>query len=379
MFLLFFVGIGWLAPAPASAQIDKIDQVLKTKKAKKKPKKKKLKRKKKSDGKEVDELGIEPPRIDFGPGSFGRKDGMPLPPRTIPKKQKEEKVLTRRQKNRTKGGAKGTTFSGNRPPTYSRPPGQVYEEPRSRDVDLATELSGTQDPGLLKRKKSRIQQPGQIYNSKDRAKLAKKQRNQGTNYAGDRPLPLGRKPGEVYEEPRGRDVDNNTELYGTRYGGNIKVVSQKGNVPGTHWKDRKVHATETGTYQGTIKVTGRRNNVPGTHWQDRKVKETETGSYQGRQQAMSKRKKARYYGDISQRQQQYEGNLKVKKIKHDNLHPSAAYRVTYAAKSQDQVEKARNRSRLLNNLFRKKEQPPHVKEKKHKPRYSKEESEIWTQ
>ena len=448
--ILFLIGVGTFAPTQSFAQRNP-DKVLQTKKEKKKPKKNRKKiKKKKPDGQDVDRLGTPPPRIEYGPGSFGRKDGGALPQKTIPGKQDEGKIVNRRSKSKAQGGTEGTNYKGDRAPSLNRPPGKVYEKPRKRDVEQNTELYGTQSPGRVKRKKARIDKPGRIYNDKEQAKLSRNQRDNGTSYKGDRAPSLNRPPGQVYETPRARDVEQNTELYGTQSQGRIKrkkaridkpgriyndkeqaklshnqrdrgtqytgdkaqpysrrkpgdvyekprmkevdeqteligtthqgriKLKEKPTPNGTHWSDRKVRETPMSIYQGNIKVKGKIKE-PGTHWSERKGQPSEVGQYQGKIAAMSRKKKARFYGDISQKQQQYEGNIKLKKPKHDNLHPSAAATMTAQASSHKQVDKARNRSRLFNKLFRKKEQPPSVKEKKHKPRYDRNESDIWTQ
>ena len=102
----------------------------------------------------------------------------------------------------------------------------------------------------------------------------------------------------------------------------------------------------------------------------------ETGSYAGRQQTMTKRARTRYEKKQSEEIHLFAGNIKIRKMQ-NNMHPSAGYLEAKRKGSYHKQEQSRKWQLFFNRLFSKKEQPESVKEKPRKPRYNKEESEIW--
>jgi hypothetical protein len=90
----------------------------------------------------------------------------------------------------------------------------------------------------------------------------------------------------------------------------------------------------------------------------------------------TQRAEARYYKKLSEEVHQFNGFTKVRKPGKD-MHPSVEYLGGKTQNSYQQKENHRKRKLFWSHIFRKNDQPKHLDEKQHKPRYDKGESEIW--
>lgn len=86
--------------------------------------------------------------------------------------------------------------------------------------------------------------------------------------------------------------------------------------------------------------------------------------------------RTRHFEKLAEKVHRYEGDLRVRKPGKD-MHPSVYYLKSRTKNSYEQKEKYRRWRLTLSHIFSKKAQPKHAKEKARKPRYDKDESEIW--
>ena len=169
----------------------------------------------------------------------------------------------------------------------------------------------------------------------------------------------------------------------------------RGRFPQASEKDKKKRyqelADEVGRYGGSIPGASPRSKTqgPGTFYQGRfegesKKQKTrrhenlskEMGGFTGRQQTMTKQARTRYERNQSKEIHLFAGNIKIREMQ-DNMHPSAGYLEAKRKGSYSKQEKSRKWQLFFNRLFSKKEQPESTKERPRKPRYNKEEGEIW--
>ncbi|WPP51541.1 hypothetical protein [Catalinimonas niigatensis] len=86
--------------------------------------------------------------------------------------------------------------------------------------------------------------------------------------------------------------------------------------------------------------------------------------------------KTRNYKKLSDKVHQYDGDVRYRKPGKD-MHPSVFYLKAKTKNSYEQKEKYRRWRLVISHIFKQSDQPKRVKEKDRKPRYDKDESEIW--
>jgi hypothetical protein len=86
--------------------------------------------------------------------------------------------------------------------------------------------------------------------------------------------------------------------------------------------------------------------------------------------------RTRHFEKLSEKVHQYEGDLRIRKPEKE-MHPSVYYLKSKTKNSYEQKEKYRRWRLTLSHIFSKQEQPKHATEKPRKPRYDKDESDIW--
>ena len=86
--------------------------------------------------------------------------------------------------------------------------------------------------------------------------------------------------------------------------------------------------------------------------------------------------KTRHYKKLSEKVHQYDGDIRYRKPGKD-MHPSVFHLKAKTKNSYEQKEKYRRWRLVLSHIFKQSDQPKHVKVKERKPRYDKDESEIW--
>ena len=91
----------------------------------------------------------------------------------------------------------------------------------------------------------------------------------------------------------------------------------------------------------------------------------------------TQRAQTRFHKKQSEMVHQYNGNIRIKRGKLKDRHPSVDYLAGKGRKSYEQKERHRRRRVWLSHIFKSKDQPQHLKEKTRKPRYDKKESDIW--
>lgn len=82
------------------------------------------------------------------------------------------------------------------------------------------------------------------------------------------------------------------------------------------------------------------------------------------------------YKKLSEKVHQYDGDIRYRKPGKD-MHPSVFYLKSKTKNSYEQKEKYRRWRLVISHIFKQSDQPKRVKEKDRKPRYDKDESEIW--
>lgn len=99
--------------------------------------------------------------------------------------------------------------------------------------------------------------------------------------------------------------------------------------------------------------------------------------FEGRMRMPSLAAKTNYFKKLSKKVNQYEGNLRIKDVKHKNLHPSVSYLKGKKKNSREQKEKLRKQKISWFRFWKNSDQPNSVKQKPGKPKYDSRESEIW--
>lgn len=99
-------------------------------------------------------------------------------------------------------------------------------------------------------------------------------------------------------------------------------------------------------------------------------------TYRGKLKLPTLKARTRHFEKLSAKVHQYDGDIRYRKPGKD-MHPSVFYLKSKTKNSYEQKEKYRRWRLVLMHIFDKQEHPKHLKEKKRKPRYDKDESEIW--
>lgn len=390
LYLLLLLGCLLFSQA-ASAQVGDPDRVLKTEKQKKKPKKKKRKDPDHSPRKRVWELIKPAPKVDHMPGDFGAEGKLPQNDDRYQPELNGDKPMTKwaRKKHRPTS----TTHQGNVKVKKGsvQEPGVHHSERSEKDAKQARSARGTDHQGGIKVKERDVSKPGEVYNEEDRLKASRRRNMHGTNDQGR--FKVKQKdvyqPGQVYNQEDRQKAVKRKKLSGTDYGGHAKVKTSEMIEPGTHHSERNEKAGQryssykASRHGGNNTVKTKYVREPGVHWSERKssfakqYNSTEAASHAGNIRGMSKRQKAHHYSKLSGKVHQHEGTIKISRQKQADMHPSVVARKAPGMRSLEQKDKARNRSRWLNRIFKNKQQPKSVKAKDQKPRYDKGESTIW--
>ena len=396
---------------------------------KKKEKKKKLRKKElkpdPSNGSEVYILKEDP--LMVSPGMGNKK--LPQKDEYYQPELNKKKNLPLKQKKKEKG-TEGTEFAGRRrrKDTHITEPGKGQDK-SSRDIAWHQEWQGTSFKGFIKMKKSWIRKPGVHHEDRPNSWSRRYQNStDAASYAGNRKIRQNdshiTEPGKG-QDKSSRDIAWHQEWQGTSFKGSIKMKKSWIRKPGVHHEDRPVswsrryqNSTDAASYPGSQKTFRKYIAKPGVHHLDRNMNRAgqyestdaanhpgsfrvkkkhlkEPGTlyserkptlanqysssayteFQGHMKAMSRKQKARYYEKQSEKIHQYQGSIKVK-LSHKNMHPSAAARKTTNMRSKKQADRTRAVHKWWNRLW-KRDQPEVVKEKPRKPRYEKDENEIW--
>jgi hypothetical protein len=99
-------------------------------------------------------------------------------------------------------------------------------------------------------------------------------------------------------------------------------------------------------------------------------------TYHGQIKLPTLKARTRHFEKLSEKVHQYDGDIRYRKPGKD-MHPSVFYLKSKVKNSYEQKEKYRRWRIKLSHIFDSNEQPKHLKEKERKPRYDKDESEIW--
>jgi hypothetical protein len=147
-------------------------------------------------------------------------------------------------------------------------------------------------------------------------------------------------------------------LYMSNYQGNMKVLK-----PDRQEKQRWANASEL-QQAGIYKI------------KREKDKAANYTTFYKQLKAPKPQAKTRNFEKLSAKVHQYEGNLRIRKPEKD-MHPSVYYLKSKTKNSYEEKEKYRRWRLVITHIFDKSDQPKHTKEKPRKPRYDKDESEIW--
>lgn len=275
----------------------------------------------------------------------------------------------------------GTLFSGKQKIRKSEvnEPG-TYERPSRRAAQRVAERQGTGFSGHLK---SRLKNGPGTHHS-DRKFDAPEQNRQAGVFSGHQKIKYKNAPG-THHSDRKPDAPEQNRQAGV-FSGNQKVRYK--NAPGTLHSERKPDAPKqnqlAGDFAGHKKVKKSAIAKPGTHYSDRSTRQAKQRSsyaaarYGGNIKVPSRASQKRQYEQLSKKVHQFEGNIRLRYNK-KNMHPSVA---DQKAKRYNQEQQARLRKlhHWWSGLWKKNaDQPQHVKEKKRRPRYDRDEGEIWNE
>lgn len=98
-------------------------------------------------------------------------------------------------------------------------------------------------------------------------------------------------------------------------------------------------------------------------------------TYKGSIRVPTLKARTRHFKKLSEKVHQYDGDLRYRKPGKD-MHPSVFY-LKGKRKDFDEKEQYRKKRLFILRIFKGKDVPKHLKEKERKPRYDKDESEIW--
>jgi hypothetical protein len=356
LFLLVLLGALLVGQAANAQRINDFERILKTEKQKKRPKKKKQKDPDQSPRDRVWELSQKPVQHDPKPGSYRSDKHESIQHREVPAIAGREARHLMQVRRRKIGKAKGTDSQGGLSVKRKEieEPGKVYD-PKEREKSAAKNRSrrGTDSQGDLTVKRKNIDQPGVVYNDKDRQKGAKRQKLPGTQHDGHQTVRASERvaPGTHHSERNEKAGQRSSSYSAARHAGNTTVKTKYVREPGTHWSERKASFA-------------------------RQYSSTPATSHEGNVRTMTQRQKKVYYGDLSEKMNQYRGDIVLRKREAD-MHPSVVARGASSLRSADQRAKARKRSNTINRIFTSKQDPKSAKAKPMKPRYDKGESSIW--
>ena len=183
------------------------------------------------------------------------------------------------------------------------------------------------------------------YKPTDHQKISKNQHQ----YQGD----LRRAPHKMVEKQFGYRA-----LFMSNYQGDIKVLK-----PERQEKQRWANASEL-QQAGMYKVKREKEGAADytTFYKQLKVPKPHT--------------QTRNFEKLSAKVHQYEGDIRIRKPEKD-MHPSVYYLKSKTKNSYKEKEKYRRWRLFITHIFDKSAQPKHTQEKPRKPRYDKDESEIW--
>lgn len=99
-------------------------------------------------------------------------------------------------------------------------------------------------------------------------------------------------------------------------------------------------------------------------------------SYHGQIKLPTLKARTSHYKKLSKKVHQYDGDIRYRKPGKD-MHPSVFHLKAKTKNSYEQKEKYRRWRLIISHIFKQSDLPKNVKEKDRKPRYDKNESEIW--
>ncbi|WKN30596.1 hypothetical protein PZB74_16660 [Porifericola rhodea] len=99
-------------------------------------------------------------------------------------------------------------------------------------------------------------------------------------------------------------------------------------------------------------------------------------SYHGQIKVPTLKARTRHFKKLSAKVHQYDGDIRMRKPGKD-MHPSVYHLKGKTMRSYEQKEQYRRWRLIISHIFKKNDLPKSAKEKERKPRYDKEESEIW--
>lgn len=262
-------------------------------------------------------------------------------------------------------------------------PGTHHSDRSKKRAKDLTERSGTLFSGKQKIRKSEVNQPG-TYKKPSRRAAQRIAERQGTGFSGHLKNKLKNSPG-THHSDRKFDAPEQNRRAGV-FSGHQKVKYK--NAPGTLYSERKPDAPQqnqmAGDFAGHRKVKKSAIAKPGTHYKDRSMRQAKQRSsytaarYGGNIKVPSRASQKRQYEKLSKKVHQFEGNIRLRYGKKD-MHPSVADQKAKRYKPEQQA-KLRRLHQWWNGLWKKNaDQPQHVKEKKRKPRYDRDEGEIWNE
>lgn len=356
LFLLVLLGALLCGQGASAQRVNDFERILKTEKQKKKQKKKKRKDPDQSPRDRVLELRKKPAQNDPKPGFYSTDKKENVQQRELPNIEGRESRHLMQVRRRKIGKAQGTDSQGRLSVKRKEidEPGQVYD-PREREKAAAKNRNkrGTDSQGDLTVKRKNVDQPGVVYNDKDRQKAAKRQKLPGTQHDGHQTVKASERvaPGTHHSERNEKAGQSTSSYRAARHAGNSSVKTKYVKEPGTHWSERKASFA-------------------------RQYSSTPATSHEGNVRTMTQRQKKVYYGDLSEKMNQYRGDIVLRRRDAD-MHPSVVARGASTLRSPEQKEKARKRSNIINRIFTSKQNPKSAKAKPMKPRYDKGESDIW--
>ncbi len=210
---------------------------------------------------------------------------------------------------------------------------------------------------------------------------------QKDNYQRPESLRKAEKSKDKYERPASATVDYNTTPQQNQ---NPAPPYEEGqsDTKVSLWK-RTFGKSTPHTFEGNLKRAAKDQATEGTDYQGsiRRAPQKRLerqfqyraqyySLYSGEIKLPTLNAKTRSAKKLSAKVHQYDGDIRYRKPGKD-MHPSAFYLKSKTKNSYEQKENYRRWRLTLSHIFDKSDQPKRVTEKKHKPRYDKDESEIW--
>ncbi|MFP4093655.1 MAG: hypothetical protein ACLFUB_04165 [Cyclobacteriaceae bacterium] len=300
----------------------------------------------------------KPPSVKVTPNlKVKKKKEAPAPPR--PSKGNKVKADYKRPPSRANSGEVKDRYT--RPQTYSKRQKKykdTYERPASQRVNFNV---GPDDTGAMpspeKEEGGELRRPGLL--------MRLLHRNSPTLYG-------GRMRYRKIQQPEGTEVQGNLRRL-------KPAIAEKRERRQQQKMAEKVSGSRVPTPKRQERIESRQSNDLQTAgmYKIKKGKDQAEAytTYKGSIRVPTPKARTRHFKKLSAKVHQYDGDLRYRKPGKD-MHPSVFY-LKGKRKDFDDKEQYRKKRLFILNIFKGKDVPKHLKEKERKPRYDKDESEIW--